>query len=88
MTILVPAVLPAKNAHTKEGGCRRRLRNGVIGMDRPAEDCRGATLIERLRDLRYCAKYLSASSRESAETFLAAIRNVVEAQTLLLAVLK
>ena len=48
-------------------------------MERPAEEFRD-DLIDRLKDLRYCAKNLSAASRDSAETFLAAMRNVVEAQ--------
>src|SRR5665213_1819782 len=39
------------------------------------------SLLSDLRSLTYCARYLSFSIRESLETFLLALRNVVEAQT-------
>lgn len=48
-------------------------------MNRPAEDEFDA-LTDRLRDQRYCAKYLSAAFRDSAGTFLVALRNVARAQ--------
>jgi len=48
-------------------------------MNRPAEDER-SELIVRLRDPRYCSKYLSAAFRDSAGTFLMALRNVADAQ--------
>jgi probable addiction module antidote protein len=48
-------------------------------VNRPAEDERDE-LIGRLRDARYCSKYLSAAFRDSAETFLMALRNVADAQ--------
>jgi probable addiction module antidote protein len=48
-------------------------------MERPAtEEKQG--LLERLGDARFCSRYLSASMRESPETFLMARRNVAEAQ--------
>jgi probable addiction module antidote protein len=46
---------------------------------RPAEDERD-DLIGRLRDPQYCSKYLSAAFRDSAGTFLVALRNVAGAQ--------
>ncbi len=48
-------------------------------MERPAEDERGE-LIDRLRDPQYCSKYLSAAFRDSAGTFLIALRNAADAQ--------
>jgi probable addiction module antidote protein len=48
-------------------------------MKRPAEDELGG-LIDRLKDRQYCAKYLSAAFRDSAGTFLVALRNVARAQ--------
>ena len=37
-------------------------------------------LLTRLRSPRFCSKYLTAAMAESAETFLIALRNVVDAQ--------
>ena len=48
-------------------------------MRRPAEDERDE-LIGRLGDPQYCSKYLSAAFRDSAGTFLVALRNVAAAQ--------
>jgi probable addiction module antidote protein len=48
-------------------------------MKRPAEDERDE-LIGRLRDPKYSSKYLSAAFRDSAGTFLIALRNVARAQ--------
>lgn len=48
-------------------------------MNRPAEDERDQ-LIARLRNPQYCSKYLSAAFRDSAGTFLVALRNVADAQ--------
>ncbi|MGO4883703.1 MAG: addiction module antidote protein [Bryobacteraceae bacterium] len=48
-------------------------------MSGSAED-EMARLIGRLSDPHYCAKYLSAAFRDSAGTFLAALRNVASAQ--------
>ena len=48
-------------------------------MKRPAEDELDG-LIGRLRDPQYCSKYLSAAFRDSAGTFLVALRNVARAQ--------
>jgi probable addiction module antidote protein len=48
-------------------------------MKRPAEDERDE-LTGRLRDPKYCSKYLSAAFDDSAETFLIALRNVARAQ--------
>lgn len=48
-------------------------------MSRPAEEERNE-LIGRLRDPQYCSKYLSAAFRDSAATFLMALRNVADAQ--------
>lgn len=48
-------------------------------MNRPAEDERDE-LIGRLRDPQYCSKYLTAAFRDSAGTFLMALRNVADAQ--------
>jgi probable addiction module antidote protein len=48
-------------------------------MKRPAEDERDE-LIGRLKDPQYCSKYLSAAFRDSAGTFLVALRNVAGAQ--------
>ena len=48
-------------------------------MKRPADDERDE-LIGRLRDPQYCSKYLSAAFRDSAGTFLVALRNVAAAQ--------
>jgi len=44
-------------------------------MKRPAEDERDE-LVARLRNPQYCSKYLSAAFRDSAGTFLMALRNV------------
>jgi probable addiction module antidote protein len=52
---------------------------GPTQMTRPAEDERDK-LIGRLRDPQYCSKYLSAAFRDSAGTFLVALRNVAGAQ--------
>ena len=48
-------------------------------MERPAEE-ELDRLIGRLRDPKYCSKYLSAAFRDSTGTFLVALRNVARAQ--------
>jgi len=48
-------------------------------MSQPAEDELDG-LLARLKDTRYCSKYLSAAFRDAPETFLAALRNVARAQ--------
>jgi probable addiction module antidote protein len=48
-------------------------------MEKPTSDEKGF-LLERLSSPSFCVKYLAASMRESAETFLMALRNVVDAR--------
>jgi probable addiction module antidote protein len=48
-------------------------------MERPAEDELDG-LMGRLADPQYCSKYLSAAFRDSAGTFLVALRNAARAQ--------
>jgi probable addiction module antidote protein len=71
--------------HSSRQGALERLQTAKsrvekrAGKERPAEDERGE-LMGRLRDLQYCSKYLSAAFRDSAGTFLVALRNVAAAQ--------
>jgi probable addiction module antidote protein len=48
-------------------------------MEKPAVEYK-EELLRKLKSLRYSAKYLSAALRDSTETFLVALRNVVEAK--------
>ena len=48
-------------------------------MEKPTSDEK-EFLLERLSRPSFCVKYLAASMRESAETFLMALRNVADAQ--------
>jgi len=75
---------PTSGHSSRQGALERlqkaksRLARPVV-KERPAEDEQDE-LIGRLRDPQYCSKYLSAAFRDSAGTFLVALRNVASAQ--------
>lgn len=74
-----------RRGHNSRQGALERLQTAKSRMERPTEAKRPAEderddLIGRLRDPQYCSKYLSAAFRDSAGTFLVALRNVAGAQ--------
>lgn len=68
-----------KRGHSPRAHVLGRLQEAKPAWERPAEE-EHSQLIGRLKSSRYSAKYLSAAFRESPETFLAALRDVAEAQ--------